>query len=98
MSPKPPDPFDRALFRAAAAAVVAQFVIFKCLYPFAGFINADSYVYLQAAFLNLDINNYPVGYSKFLRVFSTLTRSDTALVAFQYAAIQAGGLDRKSVV
>ena len=92
MSPNPPDPFDRALFRAAAAAVVAQFVIFKCLYPFAGFINADSYVYLQAAFLNLDINNYPVGYSKFLRVFSTLTRSDTALVAFQYAAIQASGL------
>lgn len=85
-------PLNQSLLRAAVAVIVAQFVIFKCIYPYAGFIDGDSYVYLQSAFFNLDINTYPVGYSKFLRIFSTFTRSDTALVAFQYLAIQVAGL------
>ena len=76
----------------ASAAIVLQFIVFKILYPYAGFIDGDSYVYLQSAFLNLDINTYPVGYSKFLRLFSVFTKSDTALVAFQYLFIQASAL------
>lgn len=83
---------NQSLLRAAAAVIITQLVIFKYFYPYAGFIDGDSYVYLQSAFFNLDINTYPVGYSKFLRIFSTFTRSDTALVAFQYFTIQAAAL------
>jgi hypothetical protein len=77
---------------AAAIAIILQFAIFKHFYPQAGFINGDSYVYLQTAYWNFDINTYPTGYSKFLRLFSTFTTSDTALVAFQYLLIQCSAL------
>jgi protoporphyrinogen oxidase len=70
-------------------SILLQFVVFKFLYPYASFINGDSYVYLQTAFLNYDVNTYPIGYSKFLRIFSVFTNSDTALVAFQYLLLQA---------
>ena len=69
--------------------ILIQFIVFKYLYPYASFINGDSYVYLQTAFLNYDVNTYPIGYSKFLRIFSVFTKSDTALVACQYLLLQA---------
>ncbi|BAV07683.1 Protoporphyrinogen oxidase [Filimonas lacunae] len=69
--------------------LLLQFSIFKYFYPFAGFINGDSYVYLQAAVNNSAINTYPVGYSKFLRLISVFTTSDTALVAIQYFMLYA---------
>ncbi|HEY4287957.1 MAG TPA: NAD(P)-binding protein [Puia sp.] len=86
------DQLNRAFLWIAGIALVIEFIVFKILYPYAGFINGDSYVYLQSAWYNLDINTYPVGYSKFLRLFSIFTKSDTALVAFQYFAIQASAL------
>ncbi len=75
-----------------AIAILIQFSIFKYLYPFAGFISGDSYSYLETAYWNLDINTYMVGYSRFLRLFSVFTKSDTALVAFQYLMLQASSL------
>jgi protoporphyrinogen oxidase len=72
----------------AGIAVVLQFCIFKYFYPFASFINGDSYVYLQTASLNLDINTYPVGYSMFLRLFSVFSNSDTSLTFIQYILMQ----------
>ena len=86
------DRWNRTILLLAGIAIVIQFVIFKCLYPRAGFISADSYVYLQTAFLNVDINTYPIGYSRFLRLLSVFTNSDTALVAFQYLFIQCSAL------
>ncbi|PSL48364.1 protoporphyrinogen oxidase [Chitinophaga niastensis] len=68
--------------------LLVQFIVFKFLYPYASFINGDSYVYLETAYHNFDINTYPVGYSKFLRLFSVITKSDTALIAFQYLLLQ----------
>ncbi|PSL45694.1 protoporphyrinogen oxidase [Chitinophaga niastensis] len=68
--------------------IILQLVVFKYLYPYAGFINGDSYVYLETAYHNFDINTYPIGYSMFLRLFSVFTHSDTALVAFQYLLLQ----------
>jgi hypothetical protein len=68
--------------------VIIQFVAFKMLYPYPGFINGDSYVYLDTAYHNFSINVYPVGYSKFLRLFSVFTHSDTALVLFQYLFLE----------
>jgi hypothetical protein len=68
--------------------ILIEFVGFKYFYPYAGFINGDSYVYLETAYHNFNINTYPIGYSKFLRLFSIFTKSDTALVAFQYLFLQ----------
>lgn len=86
------DSLNRAFLWIAAFALVIQFVVFKLLYPYAGFINGDSYVYLESAYMNLDINTYPVGYSKFLRLLSIFTKSDTVLVAFQYLSMQVSAL------
>jgi len=67
----------------AALLVLLQFVIFKFLYPFPNFM-PDSYSYLEAAVQNAEINIWPVGYSRFLRVFSAFIHTDTALVFAQY--------------
>jgi len=53
------------------------------LYPFPDFFS-DSYSYIYAASVNLDVNIWPIGYSKFLRWFHFITYSDVALVTFQY--------------
>lgn len=65
-------------------AVIIQLIAFKILYPFAGFINGDSYSYLLSAYHNYNIDTYPIGYSRFLRLFSVFSKWDTALVSFQY--------------
>ena len=66
---------------------VAAFVWLKILYPFPNFL-PDSYSYLTAAYNNQSINMWPIGYSMFLRFFSSFTRSDTALVLAQYLLLQ----------
>ena len=76
----------------AVTAIIIQFVLFKYFYPFASFIYGDSFVYLDIARENLDIQTYMVGYGRFLRLFSVFTKSDTALVACQYLMIQSGAL------
>lgn len=83
---------NRTILWLAAIAIVIQFSIFKYLYPFASYIHGDSFSYLDAAYQNLDINTYMVGYSRFLRLFSVITSSDLAFTAFQYVLIQAGAL------
>jgi protoporphyrinogen oxidase len=82
------NPANKYFLWTAIIGILFQFIVFKLLYPFASFINGDSYVYLQTAYLNYDINTYPVGYSKFLRILSVFTKSDTALVALQYLFLQ----------
>lgn len=81
-------PLHEIFFYTACLAGTLQFIIFKWLYPYANFVSDDSYAYLKEASSNVDISFYPIGYSKFLRLFSAFTRSDTALVAFQYLAVQ----------
>lgn len=70
-------------------AILIQIIVFKFLYPFAGFINGDSYVYIESAYHNFTVNTYPIGYSKLLRFFSVFTHSDTMIVVFQYFILQA---------
>lgn len=82
----------KGLLWTALVVALIQFIIFKYLYPSAGFINGDSYVYLETAYGNFSINTYPIGYSKFLRFFSIFTIWDTALVAFQYLLLQSCSL------
>lgn len=74
---------NRRYLLIAAAGTIVQFMIFKMLYPFPDFFS-DSYSYLYAAYANLDVSIWPIGYSKFLRWFHFITYSDTALIGFQY--------------
>jgi Protoporphyrinogen oxidase len=71
----------------SALLLLAQFIIYKKWFPFVNFI-PDSYAYLEGAYSNMEINMWPIGYSKFLRVFSAFFKTDYALAFFQYALIQ----------
>jgi hypothetical protein len=79
---------NRIILWLAAAAMVVQIAIFKYLYPYANFIHGDSFSYIQSAWMNLEISTYPIGYSRFLRLFSVFFKSDTSLFVFQYLFIQ----------
>jgi len=83
---------NRFILYLAATAIIIQFGIFKYLYPYASYIHGDSFSYLDAAVANLDISTYPIGYSKFLRLFSVFNRTDYTLAAFQYLFIQCSSL------
>src|SRR5882672_11040321 len=86
---------EKAIRRYLAIAILViflQLVLFKLFYPFASYFFTDSFGYLYAAGYNLDAHIWPIGYSKFLRVFNTFFHSDTALVCFQYTFLQLSGL------
>lgn len=84
-------PDNKRLLWLALIGMVVQFTIFKLLYPYPGFFG-DSYWYIFAAENNLNINIWPIGYSKFLSAFHWLTHSDTALIATQYGGTIFSGL------
>ena len=75
-----------------SVAIIIQFVLFKYLYPFANYIHGDSFNYLDAAYNNLTINTYPIGYSKFLRLVSVFAKPDLVLVSIQFLMIQCSTL------
>jgi len=64
--------------------VTVQFILFKFCFPFPDFIS-DSYNYILGAQLHLDVNIWPIGYSRFLSTFHWFTTSAFALVLFQYS-------------
>ena len=72
----------------SVVSALILFFIFKKLYPFPNFL-PDSYSYIDAAFNNVNINMWPVGYSKFLRFISVFNRSDTGMALIQYMLLQA---------
>lgn len=74
------------LILSASMAAILLFVILK-LYPFPNFL-PDSYSYIDAAYNNVNVNMWPVGYSKFLRLVSVFNSSDTGLVIVQYSLLQ----------
>jgi hypothetical protein len=86
------DKRNKTILWIAAIAAVIQLIIFKYLYPYPSFIHEDSFSYINSAYANYDINRYPIGYSRILRLFSVFTTSDTALVIFQYMLIQCSAL------
>ncbi|AEV98735.1 hypothetical protein A4D02_09320 [Niastella koreensis] len=83
---------NRRIIKLTSIAILIQLVVFKYFYPYPSFIHDDSFVYLETAYKNFGINSYLVGYSRFLRLFSVFTSSDTALVVFQYLLIQCSSL------
>ena len=78
---------NRIWWIAGIAAFLVQFILFKFLYPYANYM-PDSYSYLEAAYTNADVNTWPVAYSKFLRLISVFTHSDTIVVGLQYFFLQ----------
>jgi len=83
---------NRMILYLAVAAIIIQFAGFKYLYPFANYIYGDSFTYLKAAYENLTINDYMIGYSKFLRLVSVFAKPDLVLVSIQYLLIQCSAL------
>jgi hypothetical protein len=80
-------PNHRVYLFVAVIGAIIQLIIFKLCYPYADFFS-DSYSYIFAAAAKLEVNIWPIGYSKFLWLFRHITSSDTAVVAFQYLSGQ----------
>lgn len=78
---------NRRYLLIALGATLLEFTIFKIFYPSPDFFS-DSYSYIFAASTHLDINIWPIGYSKFLTIFHYLTHSDILLVSFQYIFLE----------
>jgi hypothetical protein len=79
----------RNLIRFCTALILIQFIVFKIMYPLPNFMPPDSYSYIDAARQNLTINTWAIGYSKFLRLISSLTTSSNFLVWVQYLLLEA---------
>ena len=82
---------NRAWWIAGFVMFLLQFIVFKFRYPYANYM-PDSYSYLEAAAANMDVNMWPVAYSKFLRLVSVFTHSDKVVVGLQYLFLQASSL------
>src|SRR5579863_2229993 len=82
---------NRGWWVAGLAIFLVQFIVFKFKYPYANYM-PDSYSYLEAAATNMDVNMWPVAYSKFLRLISVFTHSDKAVVGLQYLFLQVSSL------
>lgn len=83
---------NRRFLWFAGISILIQFIVFKYFYPFASYIHGDSFGYITAAANNANLNTHMIGYSRFLRLFSVFSNSDTVLVAFQYLLAQYSGL------
>ena len=77
----------RILLFLSIVIILAQYFVFKNMYPFPNFL-PDSYSYIEAAYYNLDINIWPVGYSKFLRFVSVFNYTGAGLFFIQYVLLQ----------
>ena len=76
------------LLKIAVIGSIVQLIFFKLLYPFPDFIS-DSYSYIATNLYHMDVNLWPIGYSKYLSFIHSITPSDTFLVATQYILLQA---------
>jgi hypothetical protein len=78
------DKENKRLFWFSVVIMIASFSWLKFIYPYPNFMPPDSYSYLEAAYKNEFINQWPIGYSKFLRLVSVFSRSHLLLVVMQY--------------
>ena len=79
---------NRKYLLIALVGTIVQFVVFKMLYPFPDFIS-DSYSYIATNIYHMDVNLWPIGYSKFLLWIHMISHSDTFLVGIQYFFLEA---------
>lgn len=81
-------PLCRRYLIFASTIAILQLIIFKILYPFPDFIS-DSYSYISTNLYHMDVNLWPVGYSKFLWLVHLISHSDLFLVAIQFIILEA---------
>src|SRR5690349_3561563 len=86
------DKENKRLIWLSLSIMIASFGWLKFVYPYPNFMPPDSYSYLEAAYKNDFINQWPIGYSKFLRLVSVLNRSHLLLVVLQYLLLMASVL------
>jgi len=67
--------------------IILIWIIFKQFYPYP-FITLDSVMYIDSASKNLDIDYWPIGYSKLIHFIGQFSHSSTLLVTIQYLVIQ----------
>src|SRR5580658_3512742 len=79
---------SRHFLEIALPACSLQFAIFKMLYPFPDFIS-DSNSYIGTNLYHMNVNLWPIGYSRFIALIHAISHSDTLLVGIQYFALQA---------
>jgi len=84
------DKENKRLLWFSVVAMIVSFVSVKLNYPYPNFMPPDSYSYLAAASNNDFINQWPIGYSKFLRLVSVFSRSHLFLVVLQYLLLMGG--------
>ncbi|WP_123891817.1 hypothetical protein [Chitinophaga costaii] len=77
----------RKYLTIALLAGIAQFFLFKKLYPFPDFIS-DSYSYIATNLYHMQVNLWPVGYSLFLNLIHHITPSHYFLVFCQFLILQ----------
>lgn len=73
------------------AGIITEWCIFKYFYPYPDFFG-DSYAYLFAASQDLNIQIWPIGYSKFLNLIPILSHSSLGLVTTQYLLVEFSAL------
>lgn len=78
---------NKMLLLIALVGSILQFIIFKVLYPFPDFIS-DSWSYIATNIYRMDVNLWPIGYSKFLWIVHQISHSDTFLIAVQYLILE----------
>jgi hypothetical protein len=78
------DKENKRLLWFSVIIMAVSFGWLKFMYPYPNFMPPDSYSYLEAAYKNEFINQWPIGYSKFLRLVSVFSRSHLVLVVLQY--------------
>lgn len=80
---------NRRLLLIVVFVMIVSFSWLKILYPYPNFMPPDSNSYIEAANSNQFINIWAIGYSKFLRLVSSITKSHFILVLLQYLLLQA---------
>ncbi len=78
---------NRGFLWIALALTCTLWPLFKYFYPSPNLV-LDSYYYIKAAVLRLDTNAWPIGYSKFLRLYNLFSHSPGGLVTLQFIFLQ----------
>jgi len=81
------EPLNRRFLLWSVVLSVVLFSVFKYFYPDPDFIS-DSFSYIFGAQTHLDVNIWPIGYSKFLCLVHLISHSSTLLVVIQYGLLQ----------